>query len=320
MRIAIIGAGVSGLTAAHILGRRHEVTVFEADSRPGGHAHTVTLDVGGDTQNLDTGFIVFNDRNYPSFERLLGQLGVSSQPSDMSFGVSDAEGRFEYASTSLAGVFATPGNAVSPAFLRMLGEVPRFQRAAARLLREGDDTLSLRAWLASQRFSEAFVERLIVPQAAAVWSADPEQMWSFPATFLARFFDNHGMLALRNRPRWRTVTGGSRSYVEAISRSLKGRMRLGAPVQVVGRFDDHIEVTAGGHGPESFDQVVIGTHSDQALALLADASEAEREILGAIAYKDNEAVLHTDTSVLPRRRRSLPVPRPSRTTSTVCNP
>jgi predicted NAD/FAD-binding protein len=287
-----------------VLARRHEVTVFEADSRPGGHAHTVTLDVGGHTQNLDTGFIVFNDRNYPSFERLLAQLGVASQPSNMSFGVSDAHGRFEYASTSPAGVFATPANAVSPSFLRMLGEVPRFQRAARRLLEQGDDALSLREWLTRQRFSEAFVERLIVPQAAAVWSADPDQMWSFPATFLARFFHNHGMLSLRDRPRWRTVTGGSRSYVEAITRGLEHRLHLGAPVQAVGRFDDHVEVTRRGGAPESFDQVVIATHSDQALELLADPSASEREILGAIPYKQNEAVLHTDSSVLPRRRRA----------------
>jgi predicted NAD/FAD-binding protein len=304
MRIAIVGAGVSGLTAAHLLARHHEVTVFEAEQRPGGHANTVTVEVSGQTQNLDTGFIVFNDRNYPNFERLLDQLGVSSQASNMSFGVSDERGRFEYASTSPVGVFATGSNAISPAFLRMLLELPRFQRAAERLLGSDDDTTSLREWLERQHFSSAFVERLIVPQVAAVWSADPQQMWSFPATFMARFFHNHGMLALRNRPRWRTVTGGSRRYVEAITRSLQSRLHLGAPVQAVSRGADSVQVTVRGEDPRHFDHVVIATHSDQALALLADPSDAEREILGAIPYQANEAVLHTDRSVLPKRRRA----------------
>jgi predicted NAD/FAD-binding protein len=304
MRIAIVGAGVSGLTAAYLLSRHHEVTVFESDLRPGGHAHTVTLELYGRTQHLDTGFIVFNNRNYPNFERLLAELGVASQASDMSFGVSDQEGLFEYASTSLAGVFATARNAVSPAFYRMLLEVPRFQRAAERLLESGDEGLSLRDWLKQQRFSESFVERLIVPQAAAVWSADPQQMWSFPATFLARFFHNHGMLALHNRPRWRTVTGGSRVYVEAITRGLADRLRLGAPVQSLSRGSDEVALTVRDGQPESFDHVVIATHSDQALALLADPTESEREVLGAIPYQQNEAVLHTDRSLLPKRRRA----------------
>lgn len=304
MRIAIIGAGVSGLTAAHLLSRRHDVTVYESDVRPGGHAHTVTLELDGRTQNLDTGFIVFNNRNYPNFERLLAELGVASQASNMSFGVSDADGLFEYASTSLAGVFATARNVVSPAFYRMLLEVPRFQKAAERLLETGDDGLSLRDWLKQQRFSEGFVERLIVPQAAAVWSADPQQMWSFPATFLARFFHNHGMLALRDRPRWRTVTGGSRSYVEAITRGLAERLRLGEPVQSVTRSADEVELRARDGRSERFDHVVIATHSDQALALLADPSDGEREVLGAIPYQENEAVLHTDRSLLPKRRRA----------------
>lgn len=305
MRIAIVGAGVSGLTTAHLLGRRHDVTVIEADTRPGGHANTVTLESDGRTQHLDTGFIVYNNRNYPNFERLLAELGVASQPSNMSFGVSDRQGRFEYASTSLGGVFATARNAVSPAFYRMLLEVPKFQRAAERLIESGEgDGLSLRDWLKQQRFSDAFVERLIVPQVAAVWSADPQQMWSFPATFLARFFHNHGMLALRDRPRWRTVTGGSRTYVEAITHALAERLRLGAPVQSIRRTDSHVEVTVRDGRPERFDHVVIATHSDQALALLADPTDGERQILGAIPYQENEAVLHTDLTLMPKRRRA----------------
>jgi predicted NAD/FAD-binding protein len=302
MRIAIVGAGVSGLTAAHLLHPEHDVEVFEADGRAGGHAHTVRVDTGGETHHLDTGFIVFNDRNYPNFERLLSHLGVSWQPSDMSFGVSDGAGRFEYASHSFNGVFAHRRHLLSPAFLRMLGEVPRFQRAARELLRRDDERLSLRAWLREQGFSQPFVERLIVPQAAAVWSADPRQMWSFPALFLARFFENHGMLGLRGRPNWRTVTGGSERYVQAIAAPLGDRLHLGAPVCAITRGLDGVTITVQGAEPLVFDQVVIATHSDQALALLADATWREREILGAIPYQENEAVLHTDQSILPARR------------------
>ncbi len=186
MRVAIVGAGVSGLVVAHLLHPRHEITVFEAAPYAGGHTHTVPVDTDEGTYHVDTGFIVFNDRNYPDFERLLERLHVPWQPTSMSFSVSDAEGRFEYASTSLNGLFATRANALSPAFHRMVAEVPRFQRACRRLLAEDDQDVSLAEWLRRQRFSRAFIERLIVPQAAAVWSAEPRQMWSFPARFLAR--------------------------------------------------------------------------------------------------------------------------------------
>lgn len=302
MRIAIVGAGISGLTAAHLLHRHHEVTVFETDARLGGHAHTVRLDTAHSTHHLDTGFVVFNDRNYPGFERLLARLGVSSQPSDMSFGVSDGRGGFEYASHSLNGLFANRAHLRSASFMRMLAEVPRFQRAATELLRGGDDDISLRSWLRQQRFSSGFVERLIVPQAAAVWSADPHQLWSFPALFLARFFDNHGMLTLRGRPAWRTIVGGSHAYVDALVAGFRDRIRLSSPVRSVARRPQGVELRVDGAEPLSFDQVVIATHSDQALAMLADATRHERELLGVIPYQDNEAVLHTDLRLLPARR------------------
>src|SRR6185295_10455161 len=215
MRIAIVGAGVSGLVAAHLLHDRHEISVFEAGARPGGHANTVRVDVAGATHWVDTGFVVYNDRNYPRFVRLLDRLGVATQPADMSFGVSDEQGRFEYASTSPNGLFARRAHLASPRFLRMLAEVPRFQREARALLASDEDP-SLAEWLERRGFSERFVERLIVPQASAVWSADPRQMWSFPARFLAEFFANHGMLELRGRPEWRTVAGGSHRYVDAL--------------------------------------------------------------------------------------------------------
>jgi predicted NAD/FAD-binding protein len=302
MRIAIVGAGVSGLVCARMLQRDHELVVFEAGERAGGHADTVRVQTGTGVYAVDTGFVVFNDRNYPKFERLLGELGVATQPSQMSFGVSDGRD-FEYNGASPMGLFARRRHALSPPFYRMIADLFRFNRDA-RLLLAGGSELSLREWLAERRYSRMFVERLIVPQASAVWSADPAQMWSFPARFLVEFFDNHGMLGLRGRPRWRTIAGGSSRYVEALTRPLRERLRLSTPVSEVSRHPSHVTISSCAGERERFDAVVIAIHSDQALALLGDPSERERELLGAIPYLPNEAVLHTDRSLLPRRRRA----------------
>jgi uncharacterized protein len=302
MRVAIIGAGVSGLVCAHRLHSEHDVVVFDASDRAGGHANTVRVETEGGVYDLDTGFIVFNDRNYPNFERLLDELDVATQASPMSFGVSDGVD-FEYNGASPNGLFASRGQMIKPSFHRMIADLVRFNRDARELLASEDDP-SLREWLAVGGYSRAFVERLIVPQAAAVWSADPAQMWSFPARFLVEFFDNHGMLGFRERPRWRTITGGSRRYVEALTRPWRERLRLSTPVTEITRHPDHVAVSSRECEPERFDVVVIATHSDQALALLADPSEREREVLLAIPYQSNEAVLHTDRSLLPRRRRA----------------
>ena len=302
MRVAVVGAGVSGLVAAHLLHPRHEVTVFEAGAYAGGHTNTIDVETETGAYAVDTGFIVFNDRNYPRFERLLDDLGVASQPSEMSFGVSDGQG-FEYASTSPNGLYANRSHLLSPSFQRMIADVPRFQRQARELL-ASDATPTLREWLATLGVSDGFVERVIVPQAAAVWSSDPEQMWTFPARFLVEFFDNHGMLGLRGRPKWRVVSGGSRRYVEAITAPFAGRIHLHTPVASVERFEDRVEITPRGGEPETFDEVVMACHADQALAMLADPTEAEHEILGAFPYQANEAVLHTDRGMLPRRRRA----------------
>ena len=304
MRIAIVGGGISGLVTAHLLARRHEITVFEANAHPGGHTNTVRVDTDDATHWVDTGFIVFNDRNYPRFERLLGRLGVAHQPSEMSFGVSDGTGDFEYSSASPNGLFAKRAHLATPWFHRMVADLVRFNRDARRLLARDDDGPSLGHWLEQRGYSRPFVDRLIVPQAAAVWSADPRQMWSFPARFLAEFFDNHGMLGFRGRPRWLTVQGGSHRYVEALVAPWRDRLRLSTPVAAVTRHDDHVEVTPRGGEPERFDEVVLAAHSDQALALLTDASDREHAILGAIPYARNEAVLHTDARMLPRRRRA----------------
>ena len=307
MRIAIVGAGVSGLVTAHLLSRTHEITVFEAADYAGGHTNTVRVDTPDESHHVDTGFIVFNDRNYPNFQRLLARLGVATQPSSMTFSVSDGRGDFEYNGSSPNGLFAKRAHLVTPWFHRMVADLARFNRAATALVRhggDGDDGPSLGHWLEQQRFSRPFIDRLIVPQASAVWSADPAQMWSFPARFLAQFFENHGMLSFRDRPRWRTVSGGSARYVDALLAAFRGRLRLSTPVQGVVRGEDRVLVTPRGGDAERFDHVVLATHSDQALALLHDASDTERALLGAIPYQANEAVLHTDARLLPRRRRA----------------
>ncbi len=304
MRIAIVGAGVSGLVVAHLLGSEHEVTVFEAGSYAGGHTNTVRVDTPHETHQIDTGFIVFNDRNYPNFERLLGRLGVASQPSTMTFSVSDGRGDFEYNGSSPNGLFAKRAHLVTPWFHRMIADLARFNRAARELLRSRDAGPSLGAWLEAQNFSRPFIDRLIVPQASAVWSADPHQMWSFPARYMAEFFDNHGMLSLRDRPQWRTVRGGSARYVEALLARFSGKLLLRTEVRSVSRDRQHVVVTPARGEPQHFDEVVLATHSDQALALLSDASDREHEVLSAIPYQANEAVLHTDVRMLPRRRRA----------------
>jgi predicted NAD/FAD-binding protein len=303
VKIAVVGSGISGLTVAHLLHRRHELTLFEAAPYVGGHTHTVRVDTPNETHHVDTGFIVFNDRNYPNFERLLRVLGVGWQASEMSFSVSDGAGEFEYASGSPTGLFANGRHLVNPAFHRMVADLHRFQRAARRLLEGNDEHLSLREWLEQQRFSRAFIDRLIVPQVSAVWSADPRSLWSFPARFLAEFFDNHGMLGFRSRPRWRAIRGGSARYVDALTAPFSHRIRLRARVTGVERAEDHVLVTVGGAGMR-FDHVVLATHSDQALALLRDPSPREHEVLSSIPYHANEAVLHTDVRLLPQRRRA----------------
>jgi predicted NAD/FAD-binding protein len=302
MRIAIVGTGIAGLTAAHRLHRDHEITVYEAAPRIGGHVHTVRVDLADETHQIDTGFIVHNDRNYPGFQALMDELGVATQPSRMSFSVSDDAGSFEYSGTP-RGVFAQRSHLANPRFLRMIRDLLRFNREASALAAGAiDGGPSLRDLLADGGYSEWFVERLIVPQASAVWSAEPEQLWSFPAGFLAGFFANHGMLGFRDRPQWRTVTGGSQRYVEQLTRPFPDRIRTSAPVHAVTRHLGYVEVAAESCGVERYDEVVIATHSDQALAMLTDPSPAEREILGAIPYQRNEAVLHTDSALLPRRR------------------
>ncbi|HEX7299203.1 MAG TPA: FAD-dependent oxidoreductase [Solirubrobacteraceae bacterium] len=302
MRIAIIGTGISGLTAAHLLHPAHEITVFEAGDHVGGHTNTIVVDAEDGRWDVDTGFIVCNDRNYPLFEAMLDELGVARQPTNMSFSVSAEDEDFEYSSHGPRGLLAQPANLARRRFLAMVADYLRFNRAARRLLAEPADDRSLGAFLKDERFSPWFVDRLLVPQAAAVWSADPAQMWTFPARFLAQFFAHHGMLSLTGRPRWSTVAGGSARYVEALTAPFAERIRVRTPVLAMTRHPTHVELVLQGGAPEAFDEVVVASHADDALALLTDPSPGESEVLGAFAYQVNEAVLHTDRSLLPRRR------------------
>lgn len=302
MKIAIIGTGIAGNVAAYHLNREHDITVFEAGGHAGGHTHTHAIEQDGQFYNVDTGFIVFNDWTYPNFIALLDELGVPSQESAMSFSVRAEHSGIEYNGTSLNTLFAQRRNLLRPSFLRMIRDILRFNREAPALLAsEGDDT-TLGDYLAAQRYSRAFIEHYIIPMGAAIWSTDPENMQRFPARYFVRFFHNHGMLSVDQRPQWRVVQGGSARYVEKLTAPFRERIRLRTPVEWIRRLPGQVLVKARGLEVEHYDQVFLACHSDQALALLADASIQERAVLGAIPYQENEAVLHTDTRLLPRRK------------------
>jgi predicted NAD/FAD-binding protein len=327
MRIAIVGAGIAGLAAADRLHPRHEITVFEAGPRLGGHTNTVTVERDDGVWHIDTGFIVLNDRNYPRFRELLDRIGVSTQSSHMGFSVSAQDEDFEFAGTP-RGVFCQRANLACPAFWRMLADLPRFNRALRGVLTSPvAETRSLAEFVRDGGYSRWFIERLIVPQASAVWSAEAAAMWSFPVAFMAEFFANHGMLGFRNRPRWQTVVGGAHRYVEALSRPFADRVRLATPVVSLRRADDGAELRTGDGQLHRFDEVVVACHADDALALLEDPTAAEREILSAFPYQRNEAVLHTDSSLLPSRAAARQAwnyhlfapPRPRTTVTYSCN-
>jgi predicted NAD/FAD-binding protein len=302
MKIAIIGSGISGLTAAYLLSDGHEVVVFEAADYIGGHTSTVDVSRDGTTYAVNTGFIVFNAATYPNFIRLMRRLGVEWQPSQMSFSVKCRKTGLEFSPSNLNSLFIQRRNLLRPSFYRMLLDVFRFKRDSEELLQTGDYRLTLAQYLKAKRYSRPFVEHFIIPMGEAIWSADPRQFDRFPARHFAQFFKNHGFLNVRGQPQWLTIRGGSRRYIEPITRPFKRNLRVNCPVSSLRRRPDHVEVTAAGAAPERFDAAVVATHSDQALALLADPSEAERRVLGAIRYQENRTVLHTDSSILPTRR------------------
>lgn len=301
MRIAVIGSGISGMVAAHHLSREHEVAVFEAAGYVGGHTHTVDVACEGSRFAVDTGFIVYNDRTYPRFAGLMEELAVASQPSAMSFSVRCERTGLEYNGTSINALFAQRRNLVRPSFLRMVADIVRFNRSAAQLLRGDGPDLSLGAYLEREAFSRPFVDHYIVPMGAAVWSSRPADVLRFPARFFAKFFSNHGFLSVNDRPTWRVIRGGSREYVKKLTAAYASRIHLNTPVDSMQRQPHQVSLRLRGGRVEHFDQVFIACHSDQALQMLSDASREEREVLGAIGYQENEALLHTDARLMPRR-------------------
>jgi uncharacterized protein len=300
MKIAVIGTGIAGNVAAYLLARDHDLTVFEQNDYVGGHTNTVRVEAEDGPHDVDTGFIVYNEERYPSFVRLLRALGVESQPSSMSFSVHSEVDGLEYSNRSL---FAQRRNAFKPRFWRLIADIVRFNNSLRRLLIEADGVL-LGPFLEKNRYSTAFIEHFLYPMAAAIWSADPQEVREFPARFLAQFFHNHRFLDVLGQPEWRVIRGGSRRYVEKLTTSFRDRIRVSAPVTSIRRAKDHVLVTPRGAEAERFDQVVVAAHADQALRMLGDATPNEREILGTFRYQENLTVLHTDKRLMPRRRRA----------------
>jgi predicted NAD/FAD-binding protein len=303
MRIAIIGAGISGLTAAWHLQNRHDVTLFEAAATAGGHTHTSDITVDGRRYAIDTGFIVFNHEHYPNFSRLLDDLGVATQPTDMSFSVRSDRSGVEYGSRSLDAVFAQRRNLSRPAFVRMLWDIQRFMRDARQSDLPGD-CVTVREYVEAAGFSPAFFDEYLVPLGASLWSSPPSAFQGFSMRFVLEFMRNHGLLQVSGQPVWRVIRGGSRTYVDAMLRRLQSTLRVNCPVVRVERSLDRVIVMDRQGERASFDHVVLACHADQALGVLADATPIEREILGAFPYQRNAVVLHTDTSVLPKNRRA----------------
>lgn len=299
---AVIGAGVSGLTAAHVLTRTHDVTLFEADARLGGHAHTHDVAVDGRLLGVDTGFIVHNERTYPHLLRLFAELGVDTRPTEMSMSITCESCGLSYAGgRGLSGIFAQPWRLADPRFVRMLSEVPRFHRAAKQLLAVGRPETSWGEFLGSGGWTDHFIRHFALPLVSCVWSVDEARASAYPARHLFRFLDHHGMLTVTGSPTWRTVVGGSRTYVRRLAARLPD-VRRSAPVVAVARHDDGVDVTTHGGSSRTFDRTVVATHADQALELLADATPEEKQDLGAIGYSVNRTVLHRDGSLLPDRR------------------
>lgn len=300
LKVAVVGSGIAALSCAWLLARRHDVTVYEQADRLGGHSNTVTARTPQGAVAVDTGFIVYNDATYPNLIALFDHLGIESRATDMSFAVSLDHGRFEYAAP---GLFAQKRNVLRPRFWSMLGEILRFYRTApADLAALSDPTLTLGDYLKREGFSEAFRDDHLLPMAAAIWSSPAHTLMDYPAEAFIRFCGNHGLLKLIGRPQWRTVVGGSRTYVERLVRGIGDGVRLNRGVTSVRRVGGGVVVHDAQGGAERFDHVVIGAHADQALAMLAEPTPRERELLGAFRYSRNLTVLHTDKGLMPRRK------------------
>lgn len=306
MKIAVIGSGISGLSCAWLLQRKYSVTVFEKDARIGGHTATKFIEHQGQSFAIDTGFIVYNDWTYPNFIRLLAALGVESQPTDMSFSVSCQRTGLEYGGSNLDTLFAQRRNLLNPSYLRMLGDIVRFNREALTDLASGalPDSITLGDYLRRKRFGAMLSSHYLIPMGSAIWSSTLQEMQDFPLLFFVRFFRNHGLLSINDRPQWRVIKGGSASYLQKLRADFNGSIHTGVSIQRVTRSPEQVTLHFADGRSESFDQVVFACHSDQALALLGDTSDDERAILGAIPYRNNRVALHTDASILPRTRKA----------------
>lgn len=304
MKIAIIGSGISGLTAAYYLHKNHAISVFEAQDKVGGHTDTHSIELTGKSWQVDTGFIVFNDWTYPNFIRLMDELGVKWQDSKMSFSVKCERSGLEYKGGDLNGLFAQRPNLIRPSFLKMIADILRFNKESPQWLNSGDDETTLGDYLSERKFSDAFIRHYIIPMGAAIWSAAEADMLRFPARYFLRFFQNHGMLQVRNRPVWRVIQGGSSNYLAPLTQGFKENIKLNSPIERVSRDSHGVLLKPQACEAERFDAVIFACHSDQALRLLADATAQEQAILGAIPYQENIAILHTDTSILPASRRA----------------
>lgn len=303
-KIAVIGAGISGLLSAYLLSREHDVTLFEANEYLGGHTHTKSVQSGGKTYPVNTGFIVYNDWTYPNFIKLMTQLGVASEASEMSFSVRDENTGLEYNGTSLNSLFAQRSNILKPTFWLMIKDILRFNKQTVEMV-ENDtisDTQSLGDFVKEHGYSDRFVNHYIVPMGAAIWSASVDVMMEFPLKFFLKFFNNHGMLSVDNRPQWRVISNGSQSYIEPLIEPFKNNIHLNTPIAEVTRSSDNVIIKTVAGEIHEFDQVVFSCHSDQALSMLTDATPQENDILGAIPYQMNEVVLHTDRRLMPKRK------------------
>ena len=312
MKIAIVGAGISGLTCAYYLARDHEITVFESESDIGGHTATKTVEVTGQRFDVDTGFIVYNDWTYPNFINLMNEIGVTGRKSEMSFSVSCESSGLEYAGSNINTLFADRRNLLRPRYWKMLKDIVSFNKRSIADLQAGNISaeITLGEYLAGKGYGTLFRDKYLVPMGAAIWSSTIDAMEDFPALFFIRFFKNHGLLSVKNRPQWYTVEGGSRNYLPSLTASFSESIRTGVSISKIQRAKDYVDIeyavrddstTGNPVNKERFDAIVFATHSDQALALLDDATTAETEILGAIPYRSNEVVLHTDISRLPSR-------------------
>lgn len=301
MKIAIIGSGIAGNTLAYHLYKNHDITVFEAAHHIGGHTHTHTIDLFGSTYQVDTGFIVFNDRTYPNFIKMLNDVKVPWQTTHMSFSVRDEHTGLEYNGTSLNSLFAQRRNLFSLRFHGMIRDILRFNKISLALL-NAENEISLGDYLADNQFGEAFIHQYIVPMGAAIWSTDAKSMMQFPARFFVRFFHHHGFLTVNNRPQWLTIAGGSKNYVEILTAPFKHHYRLNTPIDNVRRTENGVKIKPHNESEQDFDYVFFACHSDEALAMLSDASVVEQQILSAIPYQENSVYLHHDASLMPKHK------------------